>query len=276
MTEKEKGIFKYIKEAKVEYAKVYCILKWITSGIILTPILIWLSYLIGHKYRLISTDITAGDSLAFFGAILTFISTALLGALALWQNVKANSINDRLSMLEKARFKLDLQPFVLLTNWKVELEEYATILEAQKIYIQIDGSKLGNGYSCLTLYFSNTSNSYVLLSYSNAKVYHNDTFIENLGNTLLNQQNENLFLESGATNEISLFCSKKKMASFLGKKIRLELILNNRFSERYKETIDIVVPVLDQESCYVVLNPQNYQIQKYDPKKKKFILENEE
>jgi len=54
------------------------------------------------------------------------------------------------------------------------------------------------------------------------------------------------------------------MESFRGKDIKLELILDNRFSENYKESLDIIIPQLGfyGASWYIYLNPQNYSIRK--------------
>ena len=75
----------------------------IILAVVFVPILINESYKItlvpeGAKYI---TEWYAADTLAYYGAALSFVGTVVLGALAFWQNEKAQETNNRLLELEK-------------------------------------------------------------------------------------------------------------------------------------------------------------------------------
>lgn len=285
MTEKEEKIKQSINELKSDYPTFYRVFI-IAVGVGLSIpffvwFIVWLIYHIGHYYPLIPTDISAGELLTFGGAIFSAISTTCLGALALWQNIKANSINKRLSLIERRRFKLELQPFVLVTDWKVEMVDINNIIEKpQRLFINIAHDKTGSlEVPCLTLFFTNTSNTYVMVDYSIAKVCKRDVVDDIWGNSMSNQANGTLYLESGHTGEIGFYCSNDKMKSFSGKRIELVLILKNGFDEAYRESLEIDVPVLrenSKDSWYVDLHPQRYKIERFDIKQNKYISEYDE
>ena len=71
--------------------------------VVFVPLLINESYKItliseGAKYI---TEWSAADALAYYGTALSFVGTVVLGALAFWQNEKAQETNNRLLELEK-------------------------------------------------------------------------------------------------------------------------------------------------------------------------------
>lgn len=284
MTEKEKRVIENTKQFKADYPNLFKRIMFVGIASLVIPIVIWFVYLVGHFWPLIPTDISAGELLSFWGTVLSFIGTICLGALALWQNIKANSISKRLSLIERERFKLDLQPFVLLTDWKIQEEEWRDVtIYPKKLYFSIGSIEDGvTEYPCLSLKLTNTSNTYTMVSYSGAEVYKidaNKTLVDKWGVGSSNQKDTKLYLESGHTDEIVFYCSKEKMKSFQSNRVRIEFILSNRFDEKYKETFDIIVLSLGDnynEGWYVSLNPQNYRIEKYDKEREGYYLEDED
>lgn len=277
MTEKERKIFNAIKQLKVDYPYFYKGFKWISILIIAIPIFIWISYRIGHFYVLIPTDTSEGELLAFYGTILSFISTLGLGALALWQNIKANNINDRLSLIEEKRFKLELQPFVVVTggNLKQELVSYIwdnpTILSFEINHIPIDEEEC----AFLTLEFQNTSNTYIMMNYLTGKLYRNGKCIETLKNYNVNLDNSTLYLESGQKGTMGFILSLDKIKEIEMGKIQFEFLLKNRFNDCYKETIEIIILIAgdeddDIDNSFVTINAQNYKIQKFNNQTNKY------
>ena len=237
---------------------------------ICSAVIIYIPFLINELYKADTGYITmwgASDVLNFYGSLLSFAGTVVLGALALWQNNKANDMNERLMKIENERFKLELQPYVLVTNWRLESKDIIDlILSPQKLYIQIQNSQIEElECACLSLNLANTSNSVTIVNYIDANVYHNEKFIESWSNSTANQQNSKIYIPCGEIGEISFYCSKEKMFSFLGKKISINLILENRYGERYKEIFDIVIAQLSKNSdnsWYLYISPQNYKIEK--------------
>lgn len=222
------------------------------------------------------------DLLTFWGSFLAFMGTVALGSLALWQNKKSNDINGRLSKIEDEKFKLDMQPFVIINDWKTQFKDaWDVVLTPKKLYFNIGSEELKTAnFLCLTIFLTNTSNSYSMVSYSKANVYNGDSSIGTWSNVSSNLQNTKLYLKPSETGEIVFYASEDTMKSWLGNMVRLELTLENRFSERYKETVDIFINVLNKNndnSWYTYLHIQNYTIDKFIKNKDgKIILESED
>lgn len=270
MTEKEFKIFNTIKQIKMDYPLFYKFFKWISIFIILIPMFIWASYRIGKYYIFVPTDTSEGELLAFYGTILSFVSTLGLGALALWQNIKANNINDRLSLIEKERFKLELQPFVAVTDWSLKKEDTLNILGNSSILSFKISSMDMNEIKCamLTLNFTNTSNTYTMMNYLAGSVYYNDKYVEQLENSSINHANITLYLKSGQKGEMVFYCSFKKFYEFTGRTIKLKFALRNRFNDLYIETIDIFISNIKQidndGNWYIGLDSRNYKIERFN------------
>lgn len=239
-------------------------------SLLLISIIVSIPFIINESYKTGVGYITlwnASDMLNFYGTILSFAGTVILGLVAWFLNVKANQLNKRLTNLEERRFTLETQPYAVITDWVLSLENtFDVVLSPKKLYFEISPVCSDWNSSCLSLSFTNTSNTFISIHYSTAKVYKNDKHIDTWCNGTVNQQKSMLFLNCGETREIVFYCKKEKMETFLGTKICLELILENRFSERYKESIDIIIPTmkdLDKEKGYIHIHPQNYRIQKF-------------
>lgn len=63
--------------------------------IFVIPILIGYSYSVGKIAPLIITEVSADGTITFYGAVLSAIATACLGAFALWQNQRFKEENDK-------------------------------------------------------------------------------------------------------------------------------------------------------------------------------------
>lgn len=125
MNDKEKQIVNNLKVLRMDYPMIYKYIKSIVVVIIVLPILIWGTYFVGDcGFVLIKTSLGIGDALTFYGSILAFIGTVLLGALALWQNKKANEINERLLNLENSR-----ENKILFEMYFSYVEEFGNIFD---------------------------------------------------------------------------------------------------------------------------------------------------
>ncbi len=272
------------RKSKKRKILLFCIIGILLIIILnfLIPILINEAYIANSGYL---TLWGASDVLVFYGTILSFLGTVILGTLTYFLNIKANDLNEkanninrrandinkRLILLEEEKFKLELQPYVLITNWKLYKDDIFNIISfPEKLYIHIEKAESSNtktAIMCLSLFFTNTSNSYTVLNYWTAQVcnLNDESTIDNWANGTSNQHNNKLYLQPGVTGEIAFYCTKEKMESFRSKKIKLEMILENRFSEKFKEEIDIVVAQLAElgsDMWHLYLSPQNYRINK--------------
>lgn len=223
--------------------------------------------LINEMYKVDNGYITlwgATDVLSFYGTILSFLGTVGLGALVLCQN-------SRLMKLEETRFDLELQPFVTITNWKVlNVERYKELIYPKEISIEIENVlNEKDAIVKLVIYFTNTSNTFTIINYHGAKVFNNDLddkkVYDEWNISYTNQQNTKLLLDIKETGKIVFFCKKTTLMNYMGKRITLELILENKLSHRYKATIDIIISTISETSdgWYIPLYPQNYRLGKF-------------
>ena len=60
----------------------------------------------------------AGDLLGYIGTALTFVGTIVLSILALQASNKANALSEKVIEMEKDRYRLELRPFALVSNWE--------------------------------------------------------------------------------------------------------------------------------------------------------------
>lgn len=256
-----------------------------TSGIsvvaflVCMPSIIWICYFIGDcGYILIHTSLTVDGALCFLGSLLAFLGTVALGALALWQNKEANNINQKLSQIEENNFKLSLRPFVMISNWTMYKKDATEILiSPKKIFFDITSSELNiKEYFCLSLYFINTTNQFVTVKYSDATVYQDRDYSEskdivcNWPIRSANQQNPKLYLNSNSVGEIVFYATFDDFEKLVSNKITLELILQNRLGDYYKENIDIIIlscNKYDNNDCFIGLSAQNYRLGKFTENK---------
>jgi hypothetical protein len=97
LSKHEKKLIIRFKMLKTKYPHFYLVTLLCVLLIVSIPVLIWLVYFIGRNGKGIPTGISAGDLLGFYGSLLAFAGTIALGALALWQNKKANDLNKTLT-----------------------------------------------------------------------------------------------------------------------------------------------------------------------------------
>lgn len=79
-------------------------------------------------YVLINTSLGVGDALTFYGSILTFIGTVLLGAIALLQNNKLSVINNDL-MKQQYKPVITVSHLVDVEDEKEKFKTYYRIVE---------------------------------------------------------------------------------------------------------------------------------------------------
>lgn len=80
--------------------------------IFFVPLLINILFKFDFNIWWLESEWSAGDSLNFFGSILSFIGTIVLGAISIWQTSKANNLSEKL--LEKDL--LESTDFIQLKN----------------------------------------------------------------------------------------------------------------------------------------------------------------
>ena len=100
----------------------FILILFVISILVAVPVIINIVYLIGHSGEK-NTSFSASDMILFYGSFLTFIGTASLGALALYQNYNFDKINrtqNRLSIRPYLFTKIGQENIVFLAENHIE------------------------------------------------------------------------------------------------------------------------------------------------------------
>ena len=101
----------------------------------------------------------------------------------------------------------------------------------------------------MALELTNTTESCVTVQYSSGIVKNTEFCWENAA---VNQKNLKMTLNPGDKDRFILYASPEFMKKQIGKRVTIEMTLENRFSKRYKETFVIIITSL---SDTVLLQP---------------------
>ena len=187
---------------------------------------------------------TAGDALGYVGTILSFIGTISLGILALQASNKANELSKKLIENEQDRYRLEMRPFVIVSNWEAyEIDTKALMEDPKEKYIQIGTYKTGKAVG-LALELTNTTESYITVQYSRGIVRNPDLC---WGNVAINQENLKMTLAPGGKDKFIFYAPPEFMEKQISQHVTVEMTLENRFSKRYKETFVIVITSLSDK-----------------------------
>lgn len=191
----------------------------------------------------LSAEWSAGELLGYIGTLLSFWGTIILGWLALQASDKANELSKKVIELEQDHYRLEMRPFVLVSNWKAyEIDNQELANNPKKKYIQI-GSPNGEKILGLAIELTNTTESVISVQYSRGSTC--DICLEN---TVVNQENLKMMLSPGEKGEFILYASSNFMEEQIGQRILIELILENRFAKRYKESFTIIITSLSDKA----------------------------
>ena len=100
-------MFDWIKKHKALFI-IICVL--ILIALIGIPFAINLLFKIGTKISIFQAEWSAGDALGYYGAVLSFLGTAILGALALYQNHIIKEESDKKAALLEEKEHIENMP----------------------------------------------------------------------------------------------------------------------------------------------------------------------
>lgn len=211
----------------------------------------------------------AGDVLGYIGTILTFAGTIVLSILALQASQRANALSQKVIELEQDHYRLELRPFVLVSDWYAcELTPQQIIDDPTEKYISIGGPIDGNSVG-LAIELMNTTESCVSVEYKDGQAR---TPSKCWGNSAVNQGNLKMTLKPGDTDTFIFYGSSTFINSIIGDRITIELVLENRFAQRYKESFVIILTSLSNKvyqtpgKMYCHLFAQEYKIGRFEKK----------
>lgn len=233
-------ILKWIKQHKIRMVLILAVI------ILLPIIVIHFLFKITTDCYWIQADWQSGDVLGYFGDVLSFIGTILLGYVAIIQAEKANQLSNELLKIEKNRIKPCLDVSAQLYKIYLEEDMYNKLaaIESENIEsLKID-----------LLYTSNprgiyTTNS-ALIEFDVSNSGHSDIrrmFVKNPYFYLAVNDPINTNCEKIAmfTSDTSLKINeKKKLYICIKREVTKE---NEQYNNWYKENLDSLMPHIELE-----------------------------
>ncbi len=227
------------------------------------------TYLIGLFFKNIDVIEQVGSVdawIGFAGAGMSGVITMLALYFTLEHSIKANQLSEKLIDMEETRYKLEMRPFAFVSNWEAfEITPKELVDDPTQKFIQIGEYKHGNALG-IALELTNTTQSCIAVSYSCGK---SRSINKNWGNAAVNQENLKMTLSSGEKDRFVFYASPDFMEKQLHNRVSVELILENRFAERYKETFELIITSLSnkvslkQGKWHCNLFAQNYTIGRF-------------
>ena len=204
----------------------------------------YLLALIFKKFNIVEQVGSADAWIGFASVGMSNVITMLVLYFTLKPSIKANELSERILTMEENRYKLELRPFVFLSNWEAyEISFKELIDNPTKKYIQIGEYKIGTALG-ISMEFTNTTQSCISVSYSCGKARTPD---KSWGYTAVNQENLKMTLSPGDKDRFVFYASPNFMKGQLHNRISVELILENRFAEKYIEKFDLIITGLSDE-----------------------------
>lgn len=224
-----------------------------TATVLLFSLVVtYLIALFFKKYEVIEQVGSADAWIGFAGAAMGGIITMLVLYFTLKPTIKANELSEKLIKMEEDRYKLEMRPFAFVSNWEAyEISATELVDDPTKKYIQIGEYKVGNALG-VALELTNTTQSCISVSYSCGTAEDQKRC---WGNSAVNQGNLKMTLSSGDKDQFVFYASPEFMKKQLHQRITVELILENRFAERYKETFVLIITSLSDK---VSLTPSKW------------------
>lgn len=235
-----------IKNKLMKFWKQYKrkIIKWTLIGFFAPLIIVHVLFKWYSGVDFFVAEWEAGDLLGYIGTMLTFVSTIILSVLALRASNKANALSGKVIEIEQDRYRLEMRPFVLVSNWKAhEITPEELVDDPKEKYIQIGAHKTGKALG-LTLELTNTTESCITVQYSRGTVRNPELC---WGNAAVNQENLKMTLAPGDKDRFIFYAAPAFMENQVGQRVTVELTLENRFSKRYKETFVIIITSLSDK-----------------------------
>ena len=241
------------------------------------PLLINIAYKTPSKIRILGAEWNAEDALQFYGAIIGAGGTIVLGYVAYWQTKRANEqsdnaneISNRLLSIEESRDKLELRPFIMVTDFKAYAKiECELINDPDQLYISVAPNTDFKGYVlCIEMTLANTTKSFITAEYYRAAVDDGPSWGLSAGN----QGNLKIAINGGETGKVVFYAPSSFFESMRERIVRFRFILENRIGKRYAQEFDMIITSItpDTVGCsptgkwFISMMIQGFSIARFD------------
>lgn len=246
-----------------DFWRIIKLMKWWIISSILFLIIVQVLFTIPAPCKWLDAAWEAGD-------LISFVGTIVLGIVAIMQTKDANDMSKRLMQLEENRYKLEMRPFVILEDWMAfEKDEFQIRTQPDQLYISLCKG-CGATAFCLAFTLTNTTQSYVSVTYGGAKYTDSNKSVSSSGFSYSNIQNKALRLQPGESNNMVFYGKREEIIKmFHTKKIQFQFFLQNRFGERYREDFTALVLIREPPKGgtkpslpHVIIEDLDYRIEK--------------
>ena len=161
---------------------------------------------------------------------------------------QANIIAEKMLEIEKSNYITEMRPFIMITDYEIKFFNKDKICNEKNItYIQIQKNCV---YFVPGIYLNiiNSTNSFITVKYSGIEEIDESESSDNIEfcNVLVNQIDSKFMLNANQTGSLVLYANKDFLEALEGKKVRFSFILENKYAQRYRETIDVNFFVLHE------------------------------
>lgn len=246
----------------------------IVPSIILLAVCVVIPLIIHFHAPFVPSELSADGVLTYVIEAISAIATIALALVAVWQTRHANEISKSMLKIEEHRRIMEVRPFVMVTGWRGVFidDKEKVLLHPDKMYIEV-GDCRKDKLAGLELSIQNVTNGYLSLSFSEAK-----SEVDIWKPSYSSQPKMSVSILPGEVGTITFVAVPEFFKSQESKTIHFEFILENRFSNRYKEEFDVIL-VSFTDDCvhkdgeyYCYLNVQNFSIARFETKKEKMEL----
>lgn len=234
----------------------------------------------------VTSEITADGTIEYIIGYLSFITTGALAVYAIFQTKQANDMTNRandiakqandmtkqandiakqannmakqandmtnqLLEIEKNNYRMQICPFISITKYDTAKYTSTEILNnKKKWFVEVGKWDSHSDINGISLTITNTTESFLTFQFD---------LIEDIDSNIewrccttgeKNIQNTKISLLPGESKDIVLLAGDEVLLDANGKSINLNFILENRFANKYKETIKMIF-------TYVIKNGDN-------------------
>lgn len=176
---------------------------------------------------------------------------------------KANELSERVTQLEEYRYKMEVRPYILITNWEVKKGKPAEFEDKKDVMsYQVGPYSADDGVSII-LEAINTTPYFEIVQYSCAETITCERESPKWEFSVNNRNNLAIGIPAGEYKKICFNANRNFFSNFNGHAVKMQFILTNRFGDRFNESVELWITTLNWENEFCMIQPQNYKVQAY-------------
>ncbi len=240
-----------------------------TKHIIFAPAVTLLILLVGVQLLfLIPAPYRFLDAVWEPGEILTLLGSVFLGIVAVYQTYESNALSKRMLDLEEDKYKLELRPFVMITDSVLRRYHIKNIMEFPGDFeycTSILSCDTSQNRLALSIEVQNTTESYLMIGHH--KIISEDNNGANISFTnCVETPSRFMGIRAGETKKLTYLFGTQWVGKLAGNRYKFIFTLINRLGESYLESCEVdFIKLQCEDQLDVYLEAQGYEVNKYLP-----------